>query len=187
MANRLVEAINAVYDRFVDGAGAPTLPAPVQSDLEAILWNLAGADVDLPTADTGLEGALANLAEHADEIGGGGDNTITISLNIEGEETQLARVMAVGFIDGDGYLCAAYDNGNGYITEMEEPLSFNPSEVNLNFLLIPEKTFQFGVMQGHVEAVTGDAVYNEEASTEAGSPIYDVSGSCAFTLHLEGH
>ena len=81
MANRLVEAINAVYDRFVDGAGAPTLPAPVQSDLEAILWNLAGADVDLPVADTGLEGALANLAEHADEIGGGGDLT-TATLTI---------------------------------------------------------------------------------------------------------
>lgn len=100
MANRLVEAINAVYDRFVDGAGAPTLPAPVQSDLEAILWNLAGADVDLPVADTGLEGALANLAEHADEIGGSSDFS-TCSVTFSGIP-ETVNIM--------GVFCGSYES-----------------------------------------------------------------------------
>ena len=99
MANRLLEAINAVYDRFVDGAGAPTIPEPVQSDLEAILWNLAGADVDLPTADTGLEGALANLAEHADEIGGGDFSTCSITFSGIPETVNIT-----------GVFCASYES-----------------------------------------------------------------------------
>ena len=86
---RLTEAINAVYGRFVDGNDTPTISEPIQSRLEAILWNLAGADASLPTAEGELEEALAELAEHADEIGGGGGSsdytscTLTLTL-VEG-------------------------------------------------------------------------------------------------------
>lgn len=129
MSNRLVEAINAVYDRFVDGAGAPTIPEPVQSDLEAIMWNLAGADVDLPVADTGLEGALANLAEHADEIGGSSDYS-TCSVSISGipdtasidfvfcgsyeSEGQTVYVLSTGTISDGTYEAVMY-KGSGWL------------------------------------------------------------------------
>ena len=188
MANRLVEAINAVYDRFVDGAGAPTIPEPVQSDLEAILWNLAGADVDLPVADTGLEGALANLAEHADEIGGGGSNTATVTLNVDGEETTVASVTAWNFVDDNGYLNGAYDNGEGYVTEIADPIQVGaPAVETIKFMIMPEKAIAFAIFQGTVDSASGAAVYNEEASTEAGSPVYDVSGDCTFNIHTSGH
>lgn len=182
MASRLVEAINAVYDRFVDGAGAPTIPEPVQSDLEAILWNLAGADVDLPVADTELEGALTNPAEHADEIGGGGGNTITVTLVVEGEEGVRGQVSYAGFVGDDGYLCAAYNDGTGYLTDVSEPIHYAKGTSTAEFMLFSGKHF-LAVGDG-ITSASGAAVYDTEMSEEWQESVYIVSGDC--TLNITG-
>lgn len=112
----------------------------------------------------------------------------TITLNIDGEETTVTHVIPWGFIDDDGYLRGAYDDGIGYLTDVADPLEFNaPGTETLNFLLLPEKVIEFCIVQGTVTSVAGDAVYNEEMSTEAGSPVYDISGSCTINIHTQGH
>jgi len=169
MANRLVEAINAVYDRFVDGAGAPTLPAPVQSDLEAILWNLAGADVDLPVADTGLEGALADLAEHADEIGGGGGSsditTATVTV-VNQTESGVEFNMAV-CSDDEPAMMFCFPLTAGGMTEVYKVALYK------------------GLTELSIEDASGISVSgNAELNAEEG--YLDISGDCTITISSGG-
>ena len=71
---RLVDALGAVYGRFVNGMdfSGQTPEIPPQSDVEAYLYALAGFDVEVPAVKSELGMALNAFVEHADDIGGGG-------------------------------------------------------------------------------------------------------------------
>ena len=112
----------------------------------------------------------------------------TITLNIDGEETTVTHVIPWGFIDENGYLRGAYDDGIGYLTDVADPIEFNaPGTETLNFLLLPEKVIEFCIVQGTVTSATGGAEYNEAESQEAGCTVYDISGDCTFNIHTAGH
>ena len=163
--SRIVEAINAVYGRFVDGDGAPTIPEPVQSRLEAILWNLAGADVDLPAVETDLEEALGELAEHADESGGGGGSSdiTTATVTVDNQsESAVEFYMAVCSDDEPAMMFCVPYTGGGMTAEYKVALYKGLTEIPLD--------------SADGITVAGDAELDAENN------VIDISGDCTITI-----
>jgi len=185
--SRLVDALGTVYGRYVNGESysGETPEIPVQSDIEAYLYALAGFDVEAPAPTTELGMALASFVEHADEIGGGGDGTIDVNIIATGSGEATIGWKAGGLLSGDDgeILNAAVYDGSNYLIDMAQPATVTAGEtVTVKVILAPDRTFQMGFTTGTVQSATGAAEYDAEASTQAGLPIYIVSGACSFTV-----
>ena len=162
--SRIVEAINAVYGRFVDGDGAPTIPEPVQSRLEAILWNLAGADVDLPAVEGEIEEALGELAEHADEIGGGGSGDITTATVTVDNQTESGVEFYMPVCSDDEpamMFCVPYTGGGMTATY--------------------KVALYKGLTELPIEDASGMSV-SGSAELNAEEGYLDITGDCAITI-----
>ena len=123
--SRLVNALGAVYGRYVLGEdfSGQTPEIPVQSDVEAYLYALAGMDVaipDTPTTELGM--ALASFVDHADDIGGGGGE-ITPDMFVVHESNTWLPVTHIYEYEDDIKLAYKTGAGTGVSTTADKSIT----------------------------------------------------------------